>query len=319
MILFIDGLCPHPYSSTHNVGNGGTEGTVVKIAEALAASGLEVAVEQHNRTEAEGRYLPLGTVKEAKHVIALRTAKTAISSKERFNRAKVYLWTHDLAGTDLGHGVPELIKGNVDVLCVSNYHRNQTIEVIRNFGYTGQFRTHMVYNPIPNDTAPDNTLVNKNKLIFTASPHKGIVRTLSIFKNLLTFNPKFKLYITNPGYLPDVKTDYDNVVVLGSLPHKEVLQHVRESLCLFYMNDVFPETFGLIMAEANAVGTPYLTHNLGAAAEVADHPAQIIDTRSNKAVIDRVMNWHNGERPIVRGRDEFKLSNVIKTWYKLLK
>lgn len=319
MILFIDEICPKPYSLTTNEGNGGTERCVIKIAEGLKAMGLPVTVEQHNRTEAEDIYVPFGTTPRARFVVTLRSVESSKKARERFPDAKVYMWTHDLATAYMAQGVDTMAKNKIDVLCVSQFHKNQTVEVMKSAGYCGQYRTHVVYNPIDDALLPDNTTVDMNKLVFTASPHKGLKNALEIFGNLLSFAPEMRLYVTNPGYMPTGESLHPSIISLGTLPHKESIAHVRSALCLFYPNRVFPETFGLVMAEANAVGTPYLAHNFGAAAEVSDHPAQIVDARDPKKVIDRVLAWRNGERPIVRGRDEFRLSNVLKTWYKLLK
>ena len=51
---------------------------------------------------------------------------------------------------------------------------------------------------------------------------------------------------------------------------------VRSALCVFYPNFVLPETFGLVFAEASAVGTPVLTHDCGAASEVLADPRQLL-------------------------------------------
>jgi hypothetical protein len=51
-VLFIDSVCPKPYDTTTlgMSGQGGTESTVTKIAEGLAATGLfAIDVEQHCR------------------------------------------------------------------------------------------------------------------------------------------------------------------------------------------------------------------------------------------------------------------------------
>src|SRR5215469_10335658 len=54
-VLFFDPGCPTPYSrrTLEQAALGGTEATVIRIAEALDAE-----VMQHNRTESEGRYRP---------------------------------------------------------------------------------------------------------------------------------------------------------------------------------------------------------------------------------------------------------------------
>ena len=59
-----------------------------------------------------------------------------------------------------------------------------------------------------------------------------------------------------------------DVVWLGALPPAQVIEQARSALCVFMPNFLMPETFGLVFAEANAVGTPVLAHDCGAAREV---------------------------------------------------
>ena len=54
-VLFFDPTCDRPYDTEtlRRQAMGGTEATVVRVADAL-----EALVVQHNRTTASGRYLP---------------------------------------------------------------------------------------------------------------------------------------------------------------------------------------------------------------------------------------------------------------------
>lgn len=320
-LLFIDNVTPTPYdlNTFRTQGMGGTESTVVRIAEALSAL-MDVRVEQHNRDFSSGLYHPSGYTRSADYVIVLRNPYEVIRARERFPKAKVYLWCHDLPTPALGHALPALHQGN-GVLAVSDWHRTQILETLKAGGFTGGFPIQTVYNPIEDDLTPDETPVDRNKLIFVSSPHKGLDNAYLHFQYLLRFNPDFRLFVANPGYLPSDTQAHAAVVPLGSLPYDQVIAHLRSSLCLFFPNQVFPETFGRVLAEANAVGTPVLTHNLGASREVVDRPEQeIVDCNDPKQVVDRVMMWYNGERPTIRGKKQFRLSNVIRTWLqKVLK
>lgn len=330
-ILFYDNVCPKPYASDTLSGEpiGGTEATVIRVADRLYQNDYDVYVEQHCRKlttvndleEApSATYAPPGECRVASHVVCLRDMTPLEGLRRRFPDAKLYLWLHDTGGLEIPANLDLLANLKVTILTVSNAHKTQIIDLLRlNSRYQGQVQVKRIYNPIDDELKPEGDY-NPNKLVFFSSPHKGLEYTLSVFKNLLSFNPDFKLYVANPGYYPDLK-DLEargSVVNLGQLPHHEVIRHVREALCVFHLNHVFPETFGLVYAEANAVGTPCLTHSLGATYEVLDHPQETVDTRNPKAVIDRVMNWHKGYRPIVRGKPEFRLSNVAKQWAKVL-
>jgi len=323
-ILFVDGTCPKSYDpgTLATEGMGGTEATVIRIAEGLAATGLfSVYVEQHNSEHPRrygAVYCAAGICSNPDYVISLRYPPLLALMQKRFPNAKHYLWHHDLLQPSYAEQMVQL--SDYTAIAVSNYHKNQMQTVLgpQGYGPDKHFPIKVCYNPIADDLQPDETPVDRNKLVWTASPHKGLDHALSIFNNLRSFNRDFTLYVSNPGYL-DSKGDLpDGVISLGKLPHRECLQHVRSALALWYPNPVFPETFGLILAEANSVGTPVLAHRFGAAPEVTYHPYELLDCRNTRSVIDRVMSWYNGDRPRVKGKKEFRLSSVIETWKKVL-
>jgi glycosyltransferase involved in cell wall biosynthesis len=121
---------------------------------------------------------------------------------------------------------------------------------------------------------------------------------------------------------------------------------MRSALCVFYPNFVLPETFGLVFAEANAVGTPVLTHDCGAAAEVlAAHeqllPVSPVSRRYERMTrllpralrpmlaaraerrglfepyVERVRAWRS-HRPRVSADARFRLAAVAARWRALL-
>lgn len=332
-LLFIDPCCPRPYDPSNiNVpgGVGGTEQTMVTLAEGLAEQ-FNVVVEQHNRLEGEthvakATYTYPGYSTKAQWVVILRDPRPMVQARNRFKNSRVYLYSHDLADRNLGICFQTGFftdSGCIADICVSQWHRNQTIEVLKPYGFTGQFRIRSIYNPLSEDVVRTNEPYDRNKLVWLASPHKGLAKAYEVFKHLVRLNPDFRLYVTNPGYMESQYTDdkeiKDRTVVLGTIPHPKAMQQLKSSLCLFYPNTVFPETFGKIMAEANAVGTPVITSPIGASREVIDnHPAQIVDCRDTEAVVKRVMKWYGGERPIVRGNPKFNLHSVVGEWVRLL-
>jgi glycosyltransferase involved in cell wall biosynthesis len=334
-LLFIDPCCPRPYDPSNiNVpgGVGGTEQTMVTLVEGLAETGLfNVVVEQHNRFSGEdfigkAKYTNTGSTKQARWVVVLRDPRPMCDARERFPDSKIYLYSHDLADRNLGICYSSGFfsrSGCIANINVSQWHKTQSSETLKSYGYRGEFLSKFIYNPLSKEVVYEKTEYDKNKLVWLASPHKGLARAYELFKHLLRFNPDFRLYVTNPGYMESQYTQdkeiKDKTVVLGTIPHPEAISHLRNSLCLFYPNTVFPETFGKIMAEANMVGTPVLTHDLGASNEVLDkHPGQFIDCLDNEKVIKRIMSWYEGSRPFVRGNPLFKLPAVIKEWVKLL-
>lgn len=326
-IVFIDTVCPRPYDphTLATEGLGGTEATVVRIAEGLGEKET-VWVSQHKRTHttmSKAIYKPLKTEMlqktfKCKAFIILRNPTVAINIKKMHPDTPVFLWLHDIVNNDIIPYINDLSTLHIGVVVVSDYHKGNFIDHARRATWVSKWpKIARIYNPIDDSLMPDNTPIDPTKLVFFSSPHKGLGYTLEAFKGLTSVAPNMKLYVANPGYL-EIKTPLPmGVTNLGVLSHKEAINHVRSSLCVFYPNFVFPETFGLVFAEANAVGTPVLTHYLGAAREVLGTAEQVMDVREMPSLVEKVLSWQK-ERPTVEGQTAFRLTNVLKSWNTML-
>ncbi len=333
-VLIYDPFCPKPYT-TETLGNeamGGTEATVLRIAYALAQENWNVSVMQHNRDTLRPefsdsmpfrlKYVGLGdhTFKPTS-VVTLRDPAIALQNAVRWPNAKHFLWAHDVAtpNTYPGGIGAKLKKASVTVITVSDWHRNQVITLLHSTSETLPV-VFRIYNPVVVPLDVVNIAYDKNKLVFFSSPHKGLAAVLRLFEILRKQDPEFRLIVGNPGYIALPGIIYpDGVEILGPLPHSAMLAHVASSLCVFYPNQVFPETFGLVMAEANAVGTPVLTYKVGAATEVTNHPNECVSPGHYETILRRVMEWKAGARPKVKANPEFNIKEVISQWNRLLK
>jgi hypothetical protein len=145
------------------------------------------------------------------------------------------------------------------------------------------------------------------------------LRFSNCFRVLRGHVQDFTLYVANPGYYKDAEELPDGVIKLGQdLSHWDLLGHIGTSLCTFYPQTVFEETLGLVYVESNAMGTPVLAHDLGAAFEVLNDPRQIVNCGIVDNVVSTVLRWSAGERPTVGLNKTFKLTEVMKTWIKLI-
>ena len=333
MILFIDMVCPKPYSNMtlEKEPLGGTEATVVRVAEALGKTIEDVVVVQHCRKSPRASnnviYMPLNFLEINKvaptHIIAIRSAASLPVVHEKWPNTKKFLWMHDIPTSKLLLDIPVLEECRATILVVSEYHKTNVCSMILS-NIEEKARKNVlvkrVYNPIDDTLLPDGTKYDKHKLLFLSSPVKGLDNTLACFNRLHVDNNRYKLFVANPGYFEDAVVKQDGVTVLGALPHPEVMRHVREAMCVFYPNTVFPETFGLVMAEANAVGTPVIAHDFGAANEVTTKGmGQVFDCRDELEVCRRVNMWLTDGRPEVSLDDKFRMRNVVEDWKGILK
>ncbi|MGH7058376.1 MAG: hypothetical protein ACREFZ_10995, partial [Acetobacteraceae bacterium] len=91
-VLFFDSVCERPYETEtlRCQAMGGTEATVVRVADALGA-----LVAQHNRTGQSGRYLPPRRDPAITHVIVNRDSRALPAVRELYPEARIHLWLHD--------------------------------------------------------------------------------------------------------------------------------------------------------------------------------------------------------------------------------
>jgi glycosyltransferase involved in cell wall biosynthesis len=342
-VVIFDPLTPKPYSlkTLKCEPLGGTEATVIRIAERLDA-----VVVQHNRSRNEGRYRTSHLSLDPTHLIVLRVPRLAVQQFQRYQKAQKFLWMHDLPGDDLKECGADLANLGTTIVCISDFQAMEVNRILSCLPENKRPNVKRIYYPVDvlnEDSASD---FDKNKLIFFSSPHKGLQYALNVFSYLHRMNRELRLYVANPGYLIKTLAQQPGVINLGPVPHHVIMDHVRVALCTFYPNYVCPETFGLVLAESNALGTPVITHPIGAAPEVLLEREQFVQVPKARAVADKIFRylpllrnkgehvlansgcyqeyaekvnaWQSGKRPRVLARPEFSISTVINCWRKLL-
>ena len=349
-VLFYDPSCQRPYDTRtlHQQATGGTEASVTRIADALGAF-----VMQHNRTEAYGSYLPPGRIAGIEHVILNRESRALPKVRELYPDAKTYLWVHDQLnpgskrGRRLASTAQHLRDRSVTIICVSDTQRRGVEATVRQIGVADVVRTVTIYNPVTDDLMPDGSAFDDRKLVFFSSPNKGLAFSLDAFRALHRRMPDLRLQVGNPGYKFRRSAAIDGVEYLGPQPQERIHKEVRTALCTFFPNFVLPETFGLVFAESKAVGTPILTCDCGAAAEIVGDPQQVLPVtfaqrayettfqslspglRSGPArvadqlglfdqYIERIRAWRAGDRPAAAPDPRFRLTAVANQWRAML-
>ena len=349
-ILFYDPACQQPYDTRtlREKATGGTEASLTRVADALGAF-----VMQHNRTEAFESYLPPGKIAGIEHVILNRDSRALPVVRQLYPNACVYLWVHDQLtpgskrGRRLASAASLLRDMSVTIVCVSDSQRRGVQATLQRMQVDDQIRALTIYNPLGDALEPDGSPVDDRKLVFFSSPNKGLAYTLDAFRAMRRRMPDLTLHVGNPGYKRGKPATIDGVEWLGALPQARIHAEVRSALCTFVPNFVLPETFGLVFAESNAVGTPVLTHDCGAAAEVIGVPGQVLPlTFAHRAYetavrelsvgwragpariadrlglfdayIERIRTWRSGARPVVGPDPRFRLKAVLDQWQALL-
>lgn len=308
-IGFFDPVSKKPYdkNTLFEQPMGGTEATVIRIAEGLAQRGHDVFVAERARfTESVGDvwYRPF-TDDKVDVAVILRNPEVITDVRAE----RKVIWRHDWYD-GLASEAERQIRFDASV-CVSDTH----VQNIEAAGIPGCTR---IYNPV-DQRIPDGDYernpVKPFKLLFPSSFHKGLEETLYVFDRISRLDSRFRLYIANPGYFGTRWIHDKRVFTLGPLPFHRLAKHMAESLAIFCINRVFPETFGLVYAEANALGTPAVGIQLGAVPEVAQGLLFEKDTDFNEiaaAVLEMAEN-----RPVVQMDERFSLDRVLDDWESL--
>jgi len=349
-VLFYDPVCREPYD-TRTLGEralGGSEATLTRIADALGAW-----VIQHNRSEDFGRYRRPQRLPGITSLIVHRDPRALPLLRTQYPQARVYLWLHDRIhprskrARTLAVTAALLAELAVTVVCVSDTQRAGVEATLRSLGLGGRVGALTLYNPVDDALTPDGTPVDERKLVFFSSPNKGLPFTLDAFSAVRRRMPDLRLVVGNPGYKRERRAARAGVEFLGAQPQARIHAQVRSALCTFCPNFVIPETFGLVFAESHALGTPVLTHDCGAAAEIVGDRQQLLPVTAGcrlyeaaagwlplawrraparlaaaaglfDAYTERIAAWRSGSRPQTAPDPRFRLSAVIAGWRSLL-
>lgn len=317
-MLIIDPICPKPYSPDLLSAEimGGTEATVIRLMAAMP----QASVMQHNREAAAPGYpqfrpLDWNALPSDGPIVVMRKAPIALQLRLMGWKGPLYLWLHDLIDLQTMLCMGDLAAQDVELIPVSYWHRDHVLAASRALFDDGRAmpRSNVIYNPYDERLTPRGPC-DPDRLVFISSPHKGLRDALPLFAPLKQRWPSLELVIANPGNIDIVQP---GVRALGNLTHDKAMDLLASAFCMFYPNMTYPETFGIVYAEANALGVPVLAHDFGSAAEVLGDPRQIVDARNPSAVVARFADWRQNGRPQVKGREVFKLAKIVEQWNSL--
>lgn len=280
----VDPCCARGYdpSALGKSGLGGTEATVLRVATELAQQ-MRVVHFQQGRTLAErtqaGDMAPLAAAFAARtntDFVVINAWKVAVKLRKCQPDARITLWLHIHPGRHNRPMAAALRAANIGVICVSASHARQLAQFL---GSDHGLDISHIYNPLRPGLSPDDAPRDPDCLLFASSPHKGLAQVFAQFSAARRAIPTLRLYVADPGYMAwDTGPAPEGVTYLGALTHEALIAQMRRALCLFYPQTTFAETFGIVMAEANAVGTPALVHHdIGANSEVIGDRRQLVD------------------------------------------
>ncbi len=323
-IAFVDPCCAGGYDlpDLQTRGLGGTEATVLRVATALRHR-FRVTQYQAGRADSiqsvAGDLRPLDDADQVQAddgIVVLNRWKVAVKLRKLHPYTPIFLWLHVYPGRHNRAMGAVLKDADITVICVSRTHARSLAAFI---GQSDCPEITFIYNPVADDLRPDGSARDPDRLLFASSPHKGLAQVFEQFAALRLSIPSLTLAVADPGYLKwDTGAVPGGVSFLGALPHSALVRHMRQALCLFNPQTSFAETFGLVLAEANAVGTPVLIHEgLGANDEVVADAGQRIDGNDPAAILNKIAEWRRAG-PTVIANPAFQMAAIADVWVECL-
>lgn len=323
-VAIVDPCCAAGYDlpDLETGGLGGTEATVLRVATALGVW-FDITHFQNGRSQLHrsrsGQLRPLQDLNDAESpaaLIVINRWKVALKLRKQHPDTPIFLWLHIYPGRHNRKMGAALKAARVTVICVSKTHAKEFEAFL---GAENAPHVGVIYNPLDDNLHPDATPRSPDRLLFASSPHKGLAEVFEQFATLHRDLPNLTLAVADPGYLRwETGPAPEGVIFLGSLSHGALIRQMRRALCLFYPQTTFAETFGLILAEANAIGTPVLVHDgLGANREIVADADQRVDGHDPAQILAHIRAWRRTP-PQVAANPAFRLNIVAQEWAQLL-
>lgn len=171
------------------------------------------------------------------------------------------------------------IWGRFSTLLLRFFSKNLKLIVLsptqrKIFSANGFSDTEAIYNSFefpkkPKTTKKENLIVYAGRL----TPGKGVDLLVEAIPGLVKLYPTYQLIFVGEGFIKGkllkVSKKYQNIKVLGNLPHKKLLQLFSKAKIVLAPS-VWPEPFGRIALEALASTTPVIVGKRGGLAKIVN-------------------------------------------------
>ncbi|HEY3381279.1 MAG TPA: glycosyltransferase [Vicinamibacterales bacterium] len=309
---------------------GGTESAVVYLTEALVALGQDVRV--YNTTcepvSVEGVEYRSWTDARADAVLDPPDVLVAIRDwsligATRFAPLQI-LWTGDAPDQPAAKGLAEAAnRESIDLFAFGSQWQVEAFCSAAGLPVWRTVRIGLGFAPM---MIPDEPLADrKSRLVYASTPFRGLELLLDWFPRIRESCPEAELRVFSSmrvygmaeaedrqlyGHLYE-KACQPGVELLGSVAQPGLAREYRRARLLAYPN-VWPETFCVTVAEAQAAGCPVVTSTLGALPETVGAGGICIpgDPRADTGFRDRFIEEIVG---LLRHRDRWEaLSTAAK-------
>jgi len=304
-IFFLAGKCLpiHAYSLDERP-LGGTETSIIRVADYLHRAGHEVTVFSSHRSppKSSPRYRFVSDISDAGSADVLIAVQEWWPLFWPIKASKRIFWTGDGAEQYLTFGLGDKrVQRQIDFLLVaSNWHAQHLCE---ESGFPAG-RTVSVGCGVHLEWFNGEEQRNRKILIYTSTPYRGLELVPKLYLELKKRHPDLELrvfsglsvYDTDSKFTGPRKVQFDELLpIIKSLPdchyfgnilQQDLARELMRSGLYFYPN-TWRETACICCIEAKAAGCPIVTTNYGALSETVGQGGIVIDSQPGTDEYDR--------------------------------
>lgn len=280
-IVFYTAGIPFNGNTIYETGLGGSESSLFFVAREFARLGYRVHV--FNNCDQPGTYenvkydemVDFHIYSHFNHMKVFVSLRSLLPFKMQVQADYKVLWVQDNPNVEYLEG--ETLEG-LDFNQIFTLSEFQTKQWQQAFGIP---REKFFITSNGTDLAPfeaKNLPRNRNKLIYSSRPSRGLDVLLDIFPKIKTEKPEAELHLftyllkENDDEMTPLlaKTQQPGVFLRGSVSKTELAQEMLTARLMVYPS-TFRETSCIAAIEAQAAGLPIVTSNLAALPETIEH------------------------------------------------
>ena len=263
---------------------GGTETGVIRIAEVLAQRGHEVTVftSHHSPPISNPRYLHHSQVGQCGPFDLLILVQEWRGLFFDLPARQIWVWTGDGPEQYSNYGIGDRrVRERLEKLLVASNYQRAALCAASGFP---EEKTFVLGNGVHLPFFEGAESRNKQRLIFTSAPYRGLALVPPLLRELQRTHPEIEFHAFSGMNLYDRERPFEGphvaqykaiarvlekipgVVLHGNVAQRQLAREYMKSGIFFYPCSV-PETFCITALEAQAAGCPIVTSTLGALPE----------------------------------------------------
>jgi len=324
-ILFYTGYHKHRWNANHQIGIGGSEVAVIKVAESLVKFGWNVTVGGYveegkiNRVE----WLPLEKVHQKYYdqfdvIVGVSYIHFALEFSEY--SAKKLFWVHNTDFHPWHRGekisdpehllAPDYIDG---IVCLTNWHKQQWSQTYS----IDPERVTVIGNGIDFSSFIGHPPRVKGRFIWSSAPERGLSELLDNWQSIREVMPNATLRIYSPGYsiaTAEVwgRDGLEGVEFMGTVGQRELHYAMLESEYWLYLTS-YEETYCITALEMQKAGVLPITTDVAALSETVNSGIILPDNKQKWSMFIKILSRMNRQLMSMAFKDNNSFIK-LQTW-----